>query len=186
MKYTLLLIFAIISLSYSRSDLFIWDYFRRTVGLSEKATAALMGNLYAESGLESILYDIAYHPQLGLTNLQYVKQVDLGEYPEEKFINDNIGFGIAQWKDITRKEGLYNLCRGTIGHLPCQISYIYEELKSDYRNAFNCLTEDSSIMLYTIEVMSFYLDIDYLDPEEIKRRTQFSENYYNKYANNDK
>ena len=66
-----------------------------------------MGNFYAESGMKSEYYDIAYHPILGLTDSEYVDQVNSRKYPEETFLNNNIGFCLAQWRDKTRKQNLY-------------------------------------------------------------------------------
>ena len=80
MKFILLLIIAII-FSYSKSsdnELEMWKFLRDKVGLTEEGTAALMGNLYAQSGLRSDIYDIADHPKLGLTDSEYVARVNSG------------------------------------------------------------------------------------------------------------
>ena len=94
-----------------------------------------MGNLYAESLLNPKSYDFAYHSKLGLLDSEYVDKVNHGYYSQSSFENDNIGFGLARWKDSRRKEGLYQECKNRIGDLNCQLGYIYKELtnpKFDY------------------------------------------------------
>ena len=63
MKFNLLLIFVIFNLTYSITiERKLWSFCRGALRLTDASAAALMGgNLYAESGLKSEYYDIAYH-----------------------------------------------------------------------------------------------------------------------------
>ena len=189
MKFTILIIFTIINLSYIKGsdESIIWSYLTGVVHLSEVGAADLMGNLYAESGMKSEYYDIAYHPQLGLTDSEYVEQVNSGQYTEEQFVNDNIGFGLAQWKDKTRKQGLYEHCKGMIGNPNCQLRYIYTELKfnPDYKEIYDYLKKQSIVQQCTYHVMLSYLIMEE-DIKEAVRRDNFSLEYYARYRSKGK
>ena len=74
---------------------------------SKKEVAAIMGNLYCESTIKSIIYEESYHNTIGLTNEDYVKMVNNGSYTN--FINDKVGFGLAQWTYHTRKKKTRNV-----------------------------------------------------------------------------
>ena len=91
-----------------------------------------MGNLEAESGLKSVIYQNSYKGSVGLTDQQYVDQVNSGAYSEYKFVHDSVGFGLEQWTYYSRKQELYNKCkkgRGDIGNLNCQVDFLLDELK---------------------------------------------------------
>ena len=188
MKFTLLLIIAIIDFSYSKNsptteEVKLWTYLRGRLHFSEECTASLMGNLYAESGLKSGSYDIAYHQELGLTDSEYVRQVNKGQYSKDKFINDNIGFGLAQWRDSNKKQGLYQLCHGKIGDLVCQVSYIEEEITSNLdSDIYNKLKTTKTISKCNFFLINYYFKNYSLSSDEENRRIQFAEVFYEIYV----
>ena len=87
----------------------IWDYFKNK-GLTDCGIAGLMGNLYAESGLNSTNLQNVYEKQLGMTDTEYTAAVDNGTYTN--FIKDSAGYGLAQWTYWSRKQALFNFCKG--------------------------------------------------------------------------
>ena len=193
MKFMLLLILAII-ISYSISndnELKLWNFLREKTSLTEEGAAALMGNLYAQSGLKSDIYDIADHPKLGLTDSEYVDQINSGQYPITQFENDNIGFGLALWRDIIRKQHLFALCMNKVGDFYCQLNYIVFEIENkfydlDFSSLYSLLISSHNIWECNLAIMKDYLKIDPPSYEEIFRRQQFAKGYYNTYASKDK
>ena len=71
----------------------IWD-FLKAQGLSDCGVAGLMGNLYAESGLNPKNLQNTYEKSLGYTDDSYTAAVDKGKY--KNFVNDKAGYGLAQ------------------------------------------------------------------------------------------
>ena len=55
---------------------YIWNYLISS-NYSLYGTAALMGNFYVESKMESGTYDINFHKTIGLTNDEYVNNVNI-------------------------------------------------------------------------------------------------------------
>ena len=141
MKY-LLLIALILGLSYADNAKTVWNKLTKA-GLTKAGAAGMMGNLQAESGMRSVIYENAYKSKVGLTDQQYVDKVNNGQYSADKFIHDAVGFGLAQWTYYTRKQALLNHCRGRIGDLNCQVDYLIAELKN-YFSGVNRLLRSSS------------------------------------------
>ena len=128
----------------------IWDKLRAK-GFSEKATAAIMGNMMAESGL------IPYRIQGDFGNgyqrsLEYTAKVDKGEISREQFAYNGPGgggYGLCQWTYFSRKLGLYDLAKKrdvSIGNQQLGIDWFYEEVQQgEYRRTWEALKSDSSI-----------------------------------------
>ena len=94
---SILFIALIIGISpYTANEKQIWDFLVGEAGLTQAGAAGLMGNLQAESGMQSVIYENAYKNSIGLSDQEYVNRVNDGRYPESKFINDLVGFGLAQ------------------------------------------------------------------------------------------
>ena len=55
----------------------IWDFFTKK-GLNAYAVAGLMGNLFAESGLNPCNLQNTYNNKLGMGDEEYTKAVDAG------------------------------------------------------------------------------------------------------------
>lgn len=84
----------------------IWNYFK-SHGLNDFGTAGLMGNLYAESGLNPKNLQQTYERKLGYSDDSYTDAVDHGIYTN--FVKDSAGYGIAQWTFWSRKQALFHL-----------------------------------------------------------------------------
>lgn len=115
-----------------------WNYFTSTKGLSKEATAGLMGNLEAESGInphntQDSAKDSAGNP--------------VPDGPEIPFdlIKDKYGYGIAQWTSINRQQGLIDLAstepKRSTGDLGLQLDYLWQELTLKYAGVLTKLQE---------------------------------------------
>lgn len=113
----------------SSTERTIWNYFC-CKGFSPAGVAGLMGNLYAESGLNPTNLQNTYEKRLGLTDAEYTAAVDSGSY--SNFVRDSAGYGLAQWTYWSRKEAMLNYARKTgasIGDLMMQLDFMFQELK---------------------------------------------------------
>ena len=72
----------------------IWQ-FLKSYGLNDYGVAGLMGNLYAESGLNPQNLQNTYEKKLGYSDASYTAAVDNGFYSD--FVHDSAGYGLAQW-----------------------------------------------------------------------------------------
>ena len=137
-----LLILSLLTLSLCGNASKIKKYLR-----SHKFTAAgaagLMGNLEAESGLRPDVSEYSKQKIIGLSQADYIRKTNDGSY--KNFIRDGAGFGLAQWTYWSRKQALLNSCRGKIADLNCQLGYLVQELKSDFRAVYNKLTSSNSV-----------------------------------------
>lgn len=86
----------------------IWNYLTGK-GLSPAGAAGLMGNLYAESGLNPQNLQNTYEKKLGYTDVAYTAAVDSGKY--QNFVHDSAGYGLAQWTYWSRKQNLLAFAR---------------------------------------------------------------------------
>ncbi len=116
-----------------------------TAGLTIYGTAALMGNLQAESALISTNLQNCYNQSIGMTDEQYTDAVDDGKYTN--FVHDSAGYGIAQWTYWTRKRDLLHFAKSagkSIGDLDMQLDFLVHELKEDYPKVLEmlCTTDD--------------------------------------------
>ena len=120
----------------------------RAKGFSEKATAAIMGNMMAESGL------VPYRIQGDFGNgyqrsLEYTAKVDNGTISRSDFAYNGGGYGLCQWTYFSRKFGLYDLAqkRGvSIGDEQLGIDWFYEEVQQgEYRQTWDALRSGDSV-----------------------------------------
>ena len=141
-----------------------------------------MGNLQAESGMNSVVYENAYKKKVGLSDQDYVNKVNNGQYSEYNFVHDSVGFGIAQWTYGPRKQKLYNACHGNIGDLNCQLDFLMTELKTTYGGVYKTLTTSNDVRTCAVKVL---LDFERPANQGIgvqNTRTSYAQTYYNGFA----
>ena len=176
-----LLIIKIFLISCS-NDAYIWNFFVKS-GLTKEGTAGLMGNLKAESKLESVIYQDSYKRKIGLTDQEYVNRVNDGRYSEYKFVNDGVGFGLAQWTYYTRKQSLFNYCKGKIGDLNCQLNFLISELKiNEYKSVNSLLRSSNNIRECTLKVLFKYEQPADQGEQTQTKRINFANDIYNTYS----
>lgn len=123
----------------------IYDYLMAKIN-NKYGVCGLMGNLQAESGLhpDRKQGDIPYSEK----SKEYTNNVDNGTISEYTFVNDSIGYGLAQWTFHTRKQALYNLkkSRGcSIGDINLGLDYLWQELTTAYVGVLTVLQSCTSL-----------------------------------------
>lgn len=163
----------------------IWNRLLEEIG-NEYGVAGLMGNLYAESGLNPKNLENAYEESLGYTDESYTNAVSNGTYTKEQFVNDQAGYGLAQWTFSSRKETLYNrFVNGpyeSIGELMLQLNYLLYELENVYPTVMGVLKNATSVRIASDKVLH-----DFENPKDQSLavevyRESLGQGYYNKYA----
>ena len=159
----------------------IWDYLTGK-GLNAYAVAGLMGNLYAESGLNSYNLQNSYNKSLNMTDAQYTTAVDNGSYGN--FVKDKAGYGLAQWTYYTRKQALFDYAKkagASIGSLDMQLAFLWDELQG-YKTVINTLKNAGSVRAASDAVLlGFEKPADQSEAVQ-KKRAEYGEAYYKKYA----
>lgn len=166
----------------SSTERTIWNYFC-CKGFSPAGVAGLMGNLYAESGLNPINLQNTYEKHLGLTDAEYTAAVDSGSY--SNFVRDSAGYGLAQWTYWSRKEAMLNYARKTgasIGDLMMQLDFMFQELKGHVA-VFQVLRTARTVKEASDIVLTKYeRPADMSNAVKVKRAS-FGQAYYDAYAN---
>ena len=120
------------SLTGKNNEEKIWNFLTGK-GLNSYGAAGLMGNLFAESGLNPHNLQNTYEKKLGYTDDSYTDAVDSGKYTG--FTHDSAGYGLAQWTYWSRKEALLNYVKAagaSIGDLETQLGFLWKELAESY------------------------------------------------------
>ena len=124
----------------------IWDSLKSQIN-NEYGVAGLMGNLLAESGL--LPYRLQGDFTVGYTiSQQYTSDVDNDVITETSFVNDEQGYGLAQWTYFSRKQALYNmkqLMNVSIGNIDLGLAYLMHELNDTYPTVLNALVSAISL-----------------------------------------
>lgn len=156
----------------------IWDFLTSN-GFNAYAAAGIMGNLFAESGL----IPTNVEDSSGQADASYTQKVDDGSYLN--FVNDRIGYGIAQWTAPDRKKNFYDFMKSnglSIGDLDGQLNFLLLELKTSFNSVYKELLQAK-----TVADASNVVLIKYENPADksdaVKRkRTTYGFKYYNKYS----
>lgn len=160
----------------------IWNYFKDK-GLNDYGCAGLMGNLYAESALNSKNLQNSFEKKLKYTDETYTKAVDNGQY--KNFVRDSAGYGLAQWTYWSRKQAMLNFaasCKKPIGDLEMQLDFLYSELSTGYKKVLDVLTSVCSVFEASNAVLlGFERPADQSEAVQSKRAS-YGEGYYEKYA----
>lgn len=162
----------------------IWDHLLKEIK-NEFGVAGLMGNLYAESGLRSDNLENSYERKFGMTDAEYVKAVDSGEYTVDMFSGDHGGFGYAQWTYHSRKRNLYEFAKSagtSIADETMQLNFLVKELKSDFRSVWNTLCNARSVREASDAVLLKFERPANQSEDNCVRRALLGHKYYDEYA----
>ena len=156
----------------------IWDFIYSKCG-NAYGTAALMGNLMAESSLNP-------RNVTGSKDPDYVEKADAGTI---NFANDGKAFGLVQWCYHTRKEGLIAFAKAqkaSVGDLNVQLNYMWQELQTSYKTAYNAITGASNIREASDVIMLKYEKPANTSETMKQRRANYGLQFYNQFVGSDK
>lgn len=159
----------------------IWDKLK-SFGLNDFAAAGIMGNLFAESGLNAENLQNSGNKKLNLTDEQYTVAVDSGTYQD--FVHDGIGYGLAQWTYWSRKQGLLNYAKiaGTsIGDTAMQLDYLWSEIQG-YRSVMSELKDAESVRAASDAILLGYEKPADQSEAVRKKRALYGQAYYDRYV----
>lgn len=160
----------------------IWNFLKGK-GLNACGAAGLMGNLFAESGLNPCNLQNTYEKKLGFTDTEYTAAVDSGSYTG--FVRDSAGYGLAQWTYWSRKEALLDYAKAaktSIGDLETQLCFLFKELSEGYTSVLEVLKTATSVRQASDSVLlKFERPAD--QSENVKtKRADYGQTYLDKYA----
>ena len=165
----------------SSTEKTIWNYFI-VKGMSPAGVAGLMGNLYAESGLNPQNLQNTYEKRLGFTDASYTAAVDSGAYAN--FVRDGAGYGLAQWTYWSRKEAMLNYAKKTgasIGDLIMQLDFMYQELKG-YVAVFQVLRTAQTVKEASDIVLTKYERPADMSGAVKAKRASYGQAFYDAYT----
>lgn len=160
----------------------LYEFFKAQ-GLNDYGVSGLLGNLYCESGLRANNLQNSYENKLNITDEEYTKLVDGGNYPD--FVKDKAGYGLAQWTFWSRKQALLDYARAkgvSIGDARMQCEFLMKELTESYPAVLVVLKSVSSVREASDAVLLWYeRPADTSEAVQVKR-AGFGQRYYEKYA----
>ena len=146
---------------------------------NEIGLAALLGNLWAESGIVPYRCENDNNSTNFFNRSRiYTNSVDNGTVTREQFINSGLdgdtvhkGYGLAQWTYYTRKTGYYDAWKSggysSIGSIELALYYLSYELETSFSSTLEVLRNAtvmrtaSSYVLKNFEIMADTLGMDY-------------------------
>ena len=174
-----------VNLSQDERERIIWEYLK-SKGLSDHVISGIMGNLYAESGLNPRNVENAFELKHGYDDNSYTEAVDNGTY--KNFVNDGAGYGLAQWTYYKFKQELLNRARAeqlSIGDLNLQLNYLWYWIKQN-SSAFQSLTNSNSVKSASDTFLKQYERPNDQSEAVLIKRANYGDLYFNKYKSLDK
>ncbi len=161
---------------------YIWTRLT-AAGMTPAGAAGLMGNLYAESGLDPCNLQNTHEKKLGLTDAAYTAAVDAGTYTN--FVRDGAGYGLAQWTFYKRKEKLLDYVRAegrSVGDLEAQLGYLLQELAESFKATLSTLKTAQDVRTASDAVLlQFERPADQSEAARA-RRAGYGQTYFDRYA----
>lgn len=160
----------------------IWNFFLDE-GFSIYGIAALMGNLFAESGLDPKNLQNSCEKRLNYTDATYTAAVDNGTY--KNFANDGAGYGLPQFTFPSRKEAFYKYAKDvgkSIGDLETQLLFMVKEMKKDFKSVYSALKTASDVKTASDLVLKKY-EAPKDQSDAVKRkRAEYGQEYFNRFS----
>lgn len=168
--------------SQKNIDEIAWDMFRKE-GFSEIETAAWFGNIKGESEFKPNNVQDSYENAIGYNDETYTAAVDSKAYSKDKFVNDKVGYGLAQWTYWSRKKMMYEYivekAKKSIGDPITQIEFMLYEIRMNYTGLVKRLKNCK-----TVEAASDLILEVYENPKvkNYQTRRNYSLEFYKKFA----
>ena len=153
----------------------IWNFIYGKTG-NPYGTAALMGNLMAESSLNPANTTGA---KAGAAT--YVTDADSGKID---FVHDKVAFGLFQWCYWSRKQGLYDYAKSkgvSVADLTMQLEYMWNELQS-YKTVLNAVKTATNIREASDIVMLKYEKPGNTTESAKKKRADYGQKYFDQFS----
>ena len=177
----------------------IWQYFKDYSSFTDEGIAALMGNMWAESGCTPYACQPSRPKNICET---YIDNVDNNRITRSQFIHGGcsptggytstqLGFGLCQWTFSTRKQGLYDyvfpnypsMDSNSIGNIYFQLEYCLAELTTgSFQSVGNVLSTSHDINQCSDTVLEVYENPEVQSEEVHRLRRTYSVDVYNEYA----
>ena len=135
-----------------------------------------------KKGTDGALQGNIYNNKLGKTDAEYTAAVDNGSYGN--FVKDSAGYGLAQWTYWSRKQALLNHAKQagvSIADLNMQLGFLWEELQG-YTAVMDALKKAGSVRAASDAVLTGYEKPADQSETVKKKRAEYGEGYYKKYA----
>ena len=159
-----------------------WTFLMSKIG-NPYGVAGLMGNLYAESGINPKNLQNSGNKKLGFTDVEYTNRVQAKIISKKEFSKDGFGYGIAQWTYHTRKEKMYDFCMasGGIGDLVTQLEFLWKELQG-YKTVLKTLKNAKTIREASdIVLLKYERPADQSEKVQ-KKRSEYGRMMFEKYS----
>ena len=160
----------------------IWNFF-----LDERFSiygiAALMGNLFAESGLDPKNLQNSCEKRLNYTDAEYTAAVDNGTY--KNFAYDGAGYGLPQFTFPSRKEAFYKYAKDvgkSIGDLETQLLFMVKEMKKDFKSVYSALKTASDVKTASDLVLKKYEAPKDRSDAVKRKRAEYGQEYFNRFS----
>ena len=163
----------------------IWTHLK-SFGLNDYGVAGLMGNLYAESGLNPMNLQNSFEKTLGYTDASYTNAVDNGSY--SNFVRDSAGYGLAQWTYWSRKNALLAFCKAagtSIGDLDMQLDFLMKELSEGYAGVLNVLKNATSVFEASNVVLLQFERPANQGVSVQNKRAEYGQKYFDRFSSDE-
>lgn len=135
--------------------------FFRDKGFDDLHIVAMLGNLEGEcGGLEAKRVQGHYDTPVDQYCEDYTAKADKYVFngdasAKSSFINDEVGYGLAQWTYFSRKDELIEYAKKTsqsVGSLPMQLEFIWVEFEKGYKDDYLKTDTIDSAINYLVDV----------------------------------
>lgn len=154
-------------------------------GLSKEGAAALVGSASAESRLDPTAVEIGdaddgtgYRGAGYSSKEEYMRAVMDGK---QDFINDGVGFGLAQWTSPERKAALWDYAVKTgrpIYDRQMQTEFLLHEIQEKYPRVWEALKSGNISLASRMLTQEYEVPEGYLDPALLAYREGLSSDAY--------
>lgn len=151
-------------------------------GFSPIASAAICGNIKAESNGNPRNLQNSFEVRMGTSDNQYTEDVDSGKYTN--FVHDSAGYGLVQWTYHSRKENLYRYVKsknGSIGDIALQVDFLIDEI-SKYPAVMKVLRSSDDLRECVVAVLKGYERPASTGKAVQDKRYGYASRIYNRHA----
>ena len=166
----------------------LYQYLLSEIG-NDIGVSALMGNLYAESGIcpfrcegdFSTNYSGSYTATMDI--IRGLSDYDFQHYHYPGTSSSQVGYSLAQWTTYSRKSNYYNYCtQSLLGDGTKSAEFLIQELQNSYPSVWSRLTNAISL-----RIASDYVLVHYEAPadqsEQVKRlRAYYGQEIYDEFS----